>query len=240
MRPSFHLFVLKSVIGARDQGVIITVADIEKFFDKESLVDCILSLSEASVNQKCYCLWYELNKRLVLRIRTGACETEEVEVGGVVGQDTCGASLVSQHNIDSGVDSFFRGSTNESFYGTVRLKPLLFVDDCLRVGDGVREAQAWHFKLAYAPQEKMLSFHKSKSIYLVYGSKKYQKEVIFTSRRRGSKSTWRYMVKYNPLPSGDPSGFALGNSFSQRVIFDHISLVSSQYRYSMGEGGWGL
>ena len=36
-----------------------------------------------------------------------------------------------------------------------------------------------------------------------------------------------YTVKYNPLPSGVPSGFALGNSFRPRVIFDRISLVSS-------------
>ena len=41
-----------------------------------------------------------------------------------------------------------------------------------------------------------------------------------------------YTVKYNPLPSGVPSGFALGNSFSQNVIFDRISLVSSYYGYS--------
>ena len=35
-----------------------------------------------------------------------------------------------------------------------------------------------------------------------------------------------YTVKYNPLPSGVPSGFALGNSLRQRVIFDRTSLVS--------------
>ena len=40
-----------------------------------------------------------------------------------------------------------------------------------------------------------------------------------------------YMVKYNPLPSGAPSGFALGNFFRQRVIFDRISLVSSLCGY---------
>ena len=34
-----------------------------------------------------------------------------------------------------------------------------------------------------------------------------------------------YTVKYNPLPSRVPSGFALGNSFRQKVIFDRISLV---------------
>ena len=32
--------------------------------------------------------------------------------------------------------------------------------------------------------------------------------------------------------SGVPSGFPLGNSFRQRVIFDRISVVSSQYGYS--------
>ena len=41
-----------------------------------------------------------------------------------------------------------------------------------------------------------------------------------------------YTVKYNPLPSGAPSGFALGNSFRQRVIFDRISFVSSSYGYN--------
>ena len=42
-----------------------------------------------------------------------------------------------------------------------------------------------------------------------------------------------YTVKYNPLPSGVPLGFALGNSFRHRVIFDRISLVSSKYGYSI-------
>ena len=38
-----------------------------------------------------------------------------------------------------------------------------------------------------------------------------------------------YTVKYTPLPSGVPSGFALGNSFRQRGIFDRISLLLSYY-----------
>ena len=98
MRTNFHLFVLKSVIGIKeksDKGVIVTVADIEKFFDKESLIDCMLTLNEANMDHKCYRLWYLLNKRLNIIIRTGAGTTEPVEVEGVVGQGTSGASLVS-------------------------------------------------------------------------------------------------------------------------------------------------
>ena len=36
-----------------------------------------------------------------------------------------------------------------------------------------------------------------------------------------------YTFKCNPLPSGVPLIFALGNSFTERVIFDRTSLVSS-------------
>ena len=46
-RSQFHLFVLKSVIGLRevsDSGAVITSVDIEKFFDRESLSDTILTL----------------------------------------------------------------------------------------------------------------------------------------------------------------------------------------------------
>ena len=42
-----------------------------------------------------------------------------------------------------------------------------------------------------------------------------------------------YTVKYNPLPSGVPSVFALVNSFRRKVIFDRVSLVSSSYGYSI-------
>ena len=36
-----------------------------------------------------------------------------------------------------------------------------------------------------------------------------------------------YTVKYSPLPSGVPSGFALGNSLWRRAIIDRISFFSS-------------
>ena len=44
-----------------------------------------------------------------------------------------------------------------------------------------------------------------------------------------------YTVKYNPLPSGVPSGFALGNSFRPRVIFDRVSFVLSLYGYNISK-----
>ena len=49
-----------------------------------------------------------------------------------------------------------------------------------------------------------------------------------------------YTIKYNPLPSGVPLGFALGNSFRQRVEFYHISLVSFLYGYSIESSDCGF
>ena len=108
----------------------------------------------------------------------------------MVGQGTSGASLVSQLNIDNGIDSYFHGSGDETFYGTVRLQPILFMDDCMRLADGVRKAQAGHIKLDYAIKEKLLTYHKDKSVYMVYGSKKYRQNV-------------EEEVEDNPLTLGD-------------------------------------
>ena len=51
---------MKSVIKIReksDDGNILTVGDIQKFFDIENLVDIIISLNKAKIDQKCYRLW---------------------------------------------------------------------------------------------------------------------------------------------------------------------------------------
>ena len=45
-------------------------------------------------------------------------------------------------------------------------------------------------------------------------------------------------VKNNPLASGAPSGFALGNTFRKRVIFDRISLVLPNM--DTGLEGWNV
>ena len=55
-RTQFHLFVLKSLIamkvqpGGREAGSILTVADIMKFFDKQSLVVAMDTLHKAKIN----------------------------------------------------------------------------------------------------------------------------------------------------------------------------------------------
>ena len=94
----------------------------------------MLTMNLAKVDHKCYRLCYLLNKKLKLTTRMGTgTTTDPMEVAGVLGQGTIGASLVSQLNIDNGVNSFFCGSGYEALYGSVCLQPLQ--TECKRRGN---------------------------------------------------------------------------------------------------------
>ena len=77
-RPQEHLFVLKSVIALyqmMDIPLFLQFWDISKFFDKESLRDCLNSLYRAGIGGKLYRLWYEFNCKSVLKVITGCGES---------------------------------------------------------------------------------------------------------------------------------------------------------------------
>ena len=93
MRVQFHIFVVKSVMAMVEEkktGGIIYTADIQKFFDKEVLVDCMDFLAEARVDKKAYRNWYRLNQRCQVAVVTGAGMSEEGDAGEVVGQGSGG------------------------------------------------------------------------------------------------------------------------------------------------------
>ena len=74
-RTQFHLFVIKSLIALRTEeggSVLLTAVDIRKFFDKQSLVDAMHTLYQAKVKSKWYKVWYKLNEKTTIEVRTGA------------------------------------------------------------------------------------------------------------------------------------------------------------------------
>ena len=126
-RTQFHLFVIKSLIalriqpGGREAGSILTVADIMKFFDKQSLVDAMEALHKAKINPKFYRVWFKMNQNTVIQVKTGAGMSARGLAGPVTGQGGGGAALASALNLDLGLNSYFQGSRDEECYGTVRL-----------------------------------------------------------------------------------------------------------------------
>ena len=180
MRTQFHLFVVKSVMAVRenrDEGAILTLIDIQKFFDKQNLVDAMDSLFESGVNEKCYRIWYKLNQNTKISVRTGAGCTEIGYAGGVTGQGGSGAALASALNLDSGVNSYFAGSKDEDCYGGIRLQPLSYIDDLLRCTNNVSCTRAGNIKLSMFLEEKQLEAHPKKTCYILIGSKKLKKNV---------------------------------------------------------------
>ena len=179
MRVQFHLFVVKSLLAMKaknKEGAIVWSVDLEKFFDKEVLVDCMDTLStEAHIDAKIYRNWFRLNQRCLISVVTGSGLSEEGEAGEVVGQGSGGASLVSQLKVDSGLNYYFSGSGDEECYGGVRLQPLSWQDDILGLGGEARLVQASLNRLSYFVDESQLDIHPdpSKSCYIVLGNKKW-------------------------------------------------------------------
>ena len=109
MRTQFHIFTVKSLIAMKlykKEGIVLSIADIRKFFDKESLVDTCVTLHQANVDTKCLRVWWKLNERCRLSVLTGVGRTEEGETGPLVGQGGVGASLASQLNLDMGINKY--------------------------------------------------------------------------------------------------------------------------------------
>ena len=68
--------------------------DMEKFFDKESLLDVMYTLSkEAKISDKDYSLWYKLNEDANISVRTSAGESGTCRVKISLGQGMFWAAL---------------------------------------------------------------------------------------------------------------------------------------------------
>ena len=89
-----------------DTGLIITVVDIVSFFDKENIYDVMQTLSEIGVNKKAARVWFTLNEGTEILVKTAGGVSCTAQVGDCIGQGTAGAALVSQVNLDQGLQPY--------------------------------------------------------------------------------------------------------------------------------------
>ena len=74
--------------------------NMEKFFDKEGLLDFMYTLNkEAKICDKDYRLWYKLNEDANISVRTSVGESGTCRVKNSLGQGMLGAALASSLNI---------------------------------------------------------------------------------------------------------------------------------------------
>ena len=165
-RPQEHLFSVKSVLAMyseNDEDIIFQLYDIQNFFDKENLRDAMNTLHKIGVDPKMYRAWFNLNKNTVIRVKNGTGYSDWEEAGELIGQGTGGGALVSSVNLDSDVNEFFEGSSSEVIYGGIRLQPLMFQDDVVRLAGNLASARAGNERLARVTKLKQLEMHPDKT-----------------------------------------------------------------------------
>ena len=83
--------------------------------------------------------------------------------------------MASALNLDRGMDWYFNDSIDEDCYRTIRLQPLIYIDDLARSSPDLRTVRAGNMKFSSLAMEKQLQFHLKKSRYLVvYGTENFK------------------------------------------------------------------
>ena len=178
-RPEELLFVMKSLVAKyrqNKQKVILQSYDVSKFFDKERMEDGILACQKRGADPKATRLWYKMNEKTKIKVKTAAGETETEDVGAVIGQGTIGGALISQAVLDEGVTNHFPPAGRLQLeYGAVPQAPLLWMDDVLNPARGLEEARESCKRMNTVMKERGLNLNQGKTVCIVIGSKK-QKE----------------------------------------------------------------
>jgi hypothetical protein len=133
----------------------VQVHDLSKYFDKESLRDTMNSLYEANIRGKLYRLWNYDNQ---VKVLTSAGMSDMSSTRENVGQGTVGGAILSSLNLDIGVTEGFRESCHEVYYGgPLRLNPLLYQDDSLRLATSAKGAQFGNMIMESVMKRKLLN-----------------------------------------------------------------------------------
>ena len=204
-RPQEHLFVLKSIIALNPSlgnSIILQTYDYSKFFDRESLSDCMNSLYRYDVKGKLYRLLYLMNRSTRFRVQTPVGMTEEATRGEGLAQGSLEGALVSSVSLDFDVNESFQDSVDEARYFHVRLQPLLYHDDVARIGTTVKSAQVGNSKMEVIAETKLLDYNLEKSGFLIIGETKAKKKMqieleesslLFCDKNMKQENATRYL-----------------------------------------------
>ena len=201
-----HLVVLKTWMKQNEQlkkpGIFNTF-DMAKFFDKESLIDCMYSLSKyAKIDNKSYRIWYKINQNTKICVNTSVGTSDYKDIDDSVGQGQVGAALVSSLNIGCAVEEAFRGITSATIgkqisktvndFDTVNLNSVIFQDDIGKMSDNLEDAKLGSQILYDTLSRKVLSVNYDKSKYIIFGSKSQRNNML-------------NKLKNDPIKMGDSS-----------------------------------
>jgi hypothetical protein len=112
-----------------------------------------------------------------ISVKNSGGVSDSAYVGDVIGQGTAGAALVSQVNLEQGLQQYFGDGKEDVEYGAVRLQPMAYQDDIMKGSKGVNGAQAGNTKLSVMLKDKSLTAHPDKTCYIICGTKNFKARV---------------------------------------------------------------
>ena len=178
-----HLVVLKTWMKQKEQqkeSGIFNVFDMSKFFDKESLLDCMNVLNtHAKISNKSYRMWYKLNEGTRISVKTSVGETDKATIFDSIGQGSVGAALVSALNIGVAIKETFTDQYTANI-GQLSLNTLIFQDDISKMNDNIEQAREGCHKIDRTLKSKLLSANYDKSKFLIIGKEKFRKNTLKT------------------------------------------------------------
>ena len=176
-----HLIVLKIWMKQKEQqkeSGIFNVYDMSKFFDKESLLDCMDVLStHAKVSKKSYRIWFKLNEGTRICVKTSVGDTGKETIFDSIGQGSVGAALVSALNIGVAIKETFLDQYTANI-GQLPVNTLIFQDDISKMNDNIDQAREGCAKIDRTLKSKLLSANYDKSKYLIIGNDEVRKDTL--------------------------------------------------------------
>ena len=164
-RATEHVFCVLSLIQLSEMNgssLLLSLFDIEKFFDKEAAVDVHYELYKSDVKGKIYRLLYLLNPNIRIKVRTPVGLTEAADTGPGIGQGTVPGAIVSAAGLDNGVKEVFHEDEEDDSvkmdddishqtvkYDDIPIHPLLFQDDLFSASNSVEGAQQVNLKMEH-------------------------------------------------------------------------------------------
>ena len=182
-----HLVTLKTWMRLKEtsnEGGIIQTFDMEKFFDKESLLDTMVTLKEkAEIDNKDYRMWFKLNEDTNIRVRTSVGESEPRLIKNSLGQGSFGAALASSLNIGCAIKDTF-GETSSTHIGTLPLNAIVMQDDIAKLNDNLGQAREGCNKINNTLMRKQLAVNHDRCKYLIVGPRKFRKDTLAELERQ--------------------------------------------------------
>jgi hypothetical protein len=126
-------------------------------------------LYHANIDPKAYRLFFLLNQRTKIRVRTGCGYSAWEEAGDLLGQGSGGAAKVSALNLDRKLNRVFSDSKEMVKYGTVEQKPYAFQDDALVLVDTIEDLRITVAKMELVMNTMQVKSNKSKCGYIFMG-----------------------------------------------------------------------